>query len=574
MSTPDARALAAAKVGLTLNGKWHLNHLLDMGGMAAVYAATHRNGRKVAVKMLSPQFATHKEVRERFLREGYAANRVAHPGVVSILDDDTSEDGSVFLVMELLEGESLDSWIQRVGGILSAADVLAVGDQLLDILIVAHRAGIIHRDISPENLMLTHDTSHVKIIDLGVAKSDDPTAKITQAGMFLGKFRYAAPEQLGFLKAGESIDGRADLYALAIVLYEMVSGRPPFEATSPHEYVILHSQEREPRPIDVSNIAGGERLEGVLRRALERDRDKRFAGAAEFAAELENVERSLATAQTVASYPLPTLPSSTAVPATVPATTVPVTQLPVPAPETLPPNATSRAGGQVLILGAIVGLVLLAGAVAWFSRDLEKSASSPPRSPASSASATLTAAKTPVATPADVTATHPPPVTATASSPPAISTQAETNEPERHHRDSSTAARDGEQARKEPSTSLTFMDDGRGHGEENDAAIAHARKSLEGVTRVALRGKASPLLDELKDRIAPFLTVDNDSDVVVRFSGSLERFRFGRKRRSATATVTRGGRVVFRYELPAEIYRVGDDPAEAVARVLRKITGS
>src|SRR5579883_113498 len=103
----DPRALAEQRVGSTLNAKWHLDRLLDVGGMGAVYAATHRNGKRVAVKILHTQFASDPELRRRFLREGYVANKIDHPGALSVVDDDTAADGSAFLVMELLEGESL-----------------------------------------------------------------------------------------------------------------------------------------------------------------------------------------------------------------------------------------------------------------------------------------------------------------------------------------------------------------------------------------------------------------------------------------------------------------------------------
>src|SRR5215203_5589547 len=113
MSSSDPRAMALKRVGETLNQKWTIDRLIDIGGMAAVYQATHRNGKRVAIKMLHPFIATHADVRERFLREGYVANQVDHPGAVSILDDDVTSDGAPFLVMELLEGESLDSWMAR-----------------------------------------------------------------------------------------------------------------------------------------------------------------------------------------------------------------------------------------------------------------------------------------------------------------------------------------------------------------------------------------------------------------------------------------------------------------------------
>ena len=116
-------------MGQSLNGKWTVDKLLDVGGMGAVYEATHRNGRRAAIKVLHTRFARDPEVRKRFLREGYVANKIGHPGAVAILDDDIAEDGSPYLVMELLEGESLAGWLQRGGGRLPVNEVLAVAGQ-------------------------------------------------------------------------------------------------------------------------------------------------------------------------------------------------------------------------------------------------------------------------------------------------------------------------------------------------------------------------------------------------------------------------------------------------------------
>src|SRR5215813_9714153 len=126
------RVSVAARVGRVLNGKWRLDALLGVGGMAAVYAATHRNQKRVAVKILLPELSNDGEVRARFLREGYAANTIGHPGAVSVLDDDVTEDGSAFLVMELLEGETVEARWERKGNQLDLIEALTVADQLLD----------------------------------------------------------------------------------------------------------------------------------------------------------------------------------------------------------------------------------------------------------------------------------------------------------------------------------------------------------------------------------------------------------------------------------------------------------
>src|SRR5580698_5128118 len=146
---------ARGRIGVLLQDKWRLESLLGVGGMAAVYAATHRNGKRVAVKMLHEEFSHDEEVRTRFLQEGYAANIIQHEGAVSVLDDDVAPDGSAFLVMELLEGETVEQRWERLGQRLPVREVLVIGVQLLDVLAIAHEKSIVHRDIKPDNLFLT-----------------------------------------------------------------------------------------------------------------------------------------------------------------------------------------------------------------------------------------------------------------------------------------------------------------------------------------------------------------------------------------------------------------------------------
>src|SRR5262245_6510777 len=161
---------ARARIGAVLRGKWRIDRLLGVGGMAAVYAGTHRNGKRGAIKMLHLELSTDGDARTRFLREGYLANRVAHPGAVSVLDDDTAEDGSAFLVMELLEGKSVAEIVEaRQGRRLGVSETLRILDQLLDVLIAAHEKGIVHRDLKPENMFLTND-GQLKVLDFGIAR--------------------------------------------------------------------------------------------------------------------------------------------------------------------------------------------------------------------------------------------------------------------------------------------------------------------------------------------------------------------------------------------------------------------
>ncbi len=220
-----------------LCGKWHLDKLLDIGGMAAVYEATHRNGNRVAVKILHPIFPRTSNVRERFLREGYLANRVSHPASVTVLDDDTSEDGAVFLVMELLEGQSMEALLHRSGGVLSVQHVLAIADQTLDVLAAAHAAGVIHRDIKPGNLFLTRQ-GQVKVLDFGLArlKEADPKMQLTGVGVVMGTSSYMPPEQAR--SKWDLVDGRTDLFAVGAVMFRSLSGRVVHEADTPTDRLL------------------------------------------------------------------------------------------------------------------------------------------------------------------------------------------------------------------------------------------------------------------------------------------------------------------------------------------------
>jgi serine/threonine-protein kinase len=241
------------------------------------------------VKVIRPQISDTEDAHERFLREARLATKVQHPNVATLHDFSALPDGSHYMVWEFIDGENLAQLIRR-RGVLPPRYALRLAIQTLNGLEAVHRAGIVHRDISPENLMITRDdqgNERVKIIDLGVAKGDEGEYVATRTGIFVGKLRYSSPEHLGFVPEGERIDGRADLYSVAIVLYEMLTGRPPFESTSPHQYILHHSREAQAPALDLTKVPGGAELQEVLARALERDRTKRWATARDFAAALE-----------------------------------------------------------------------------------------------------------------------------------------------------------------------------------------------------------------------------------------------------------------------------------------------
>jgi serine/threonine protein kinase len=175
---PSLGAAAGARVGTILRGKWRLDSLLGIGGMAAVYAATHRNGTRAAVKVLHEELTTILVARRRFEWEGRVANSVGHPGALQVLDDDVAEDGSLFLVTELLEGETLEDRRLRLGGRLPQDEVLVAFDTVLDVLASAHSNGIVHRDLKPDNLFVTCD-GRIKVLDFGIARRSDPPRRPT-----------------------------------------------------------------------------------------------------------------------------------------------------------------------------------------------------------------------------------------------------------------------------------------------------------------------------------------------------------------------------------------------------------
>jgi serine/threonine-protein kinase len=222
---PELKARADARIGTTIREKYRIDALLGIGGMAAVYKATHRNRAEFAIKMLHPELSMREGFRQRFLREGYAANSVKHPGVVAVVDDDVTEDGSAFLVMELLIGTSVHELAKAHGKRLSIPAACAVLDQLLDALAAAHTAGIVHRDIKPANLFITTDGT-LKVLDFGIARVREGMTGDTSAtgtGVLLGTPGFMAPEQAKGDQ--DAIDARTDLWAAGATFFTLVSGK-------------------------------------------------------------------------------------------------------------------------------------------------------------------------------------------------------------------------------------------------------------------------------------------------------------------------------------------------------------
>lgn len=300
MSGKDLQALARKRVGSTLRDKYHLEALIGFGGVAAVYRATHRNGQRVAIKVLHAIYSADAEVKARFLKEGYVANRVDHPGVVRILDDDTDETGEVFLVMELLEGENCHDLWERSGGRIGVRTASMIGLRVLQVLAHAHERGVVHRDLKPENLFLCKDGT-LKVLDFGLAHAKEtvPGDVITRTGAVFGTPSFMAPEQaLGDTKA---IDGRTDLWALGAILFSLTSGRFVHGKGSVPELLARTAWKTAPLLGTVAPEVPPT-IAKVVDRALQHSPKDRFPHAAAMTKALEKAFR--------AAFPADGLPSS------------------------------------------------------------------------------------------------------------------------------------------------------------------------------------------------------------------------------------------------------------------------
>ncbi len=300
-SVKDARQKANERLGEWVKGKFRLDSLLGVGGMASVYAASHRNGSRAALKILHAEFAREDNIRQRFLREGYVANKVSHPGVVRILDDDTTEQGEPYLVMELLEGETLRQLWKRCRRKMPVIQSLGHAADILDTLVPCHENKIIHRDLKPANVFICTD-GQLKLLDFGVAQlREEGGEALTRAGTALGTPSYMAPEQAQ--GNSHNLDGRADLFSVGAILYTLLSGKRLLQGKSPNEAFILAATQPAPSIARVKPDLPVEVI-ALVDKALKWDRRKRFADAAEMRdaciAIMQSLAESGASAEVVA----------------------------------------------------------------------------------------------------------------------------------------------------------------------------------------------------------------------------------------------------------------------------------
>jgi serine/threonine protein kinase len=273
------RERAPAEPG-ELVSSYEIGEKLGSGGMGVVYRAVDRRlNRQVALKFLPESVAADPQLRQRFLREAKAAASLDHTNICTIYGVEQAPDGRLFMVMPYYDGETLQTRIRR--GPLPVTDAVDYARQIATGLSHAHAAGIVHRDVKPANVALTRE-GRVKILDFGIAKMAD--ASLTRTGMVLGTLAYMSPEQA----AGEKqVDHRTDLWALGVVLYEMLAGRPPFtqESIAALFYAV---QTLEPPPIRELRAEVPCALEAVIGRLLQKQRDRRYPDAAAVLEALES----------------------------------------------------------------------------------------------------------------------------------------------------------------------------------------------------------------------------------------------------------------------------------------------
>ncbi len=290
------RESARQRVGQTVAGAWHLDALVGLGGSAAVYAATHSDGRPpAAIKMLHADLAVLPTVGRRFLREAYVANRVGHPGAPVVFDDGMSEEGTPFLVLELLRGRSLDVR-GREAAAMTVGEVLSLARGVLDILAAAHAQAIVHRDVKPSNIFVT-EAGSVHLLDFGIARmraAEEAGEVTTQSGLLIGTPQFMAPEQARGHTA--ALDARTDLWAVGAMMFWLLTGRFVHAGATALEIVIASATQPAPK---LASVLGGapSAICPLIDRALSFSPAGRWPNAKAMQAAIDEVERQLSLAE-------------------------------------------------------------------------------------------------------------------------------------------------------------------------------------------------------------------------------------------------------------------------------------
>lgn len=285
----DAPAPSAReRLGRSLAGKYCLESVLGAGGTAVVYRATNKEGAPVAVKILHEYLSSSAEVCARFLREIYVANLLDHPSTVRVYDDGITEDGTLFFVLELLEGQTLEDRRTDAGGTLPLAETLDIADRILEVLELAHAKGVVHRDVKPSNVFLTRDGG-LKVLDFGIARLVDAasSATVTKTGQTMGTPAFMPPEQA--LSKPREIDAQSDLWAVGATIFTLLSGEHVHAAESASEHLVKAATANAR---SLTSVIRGvpSNVEAFVTKALSFAKSERFKDAREMRAALAAVK--------------------------------------------------------------------------------------------------------------------------------------------------------------------------------------------------------------------------------------------------------------------------------------------
>ena len=292
-------------------GQYRILRKIGAGGMGTVFVGEHiLLGRRAAIKTLLPALSMNPEIVERFFTEARATSAITDPGVVQIFDFGYHVDGTAYIVMELLEGESLQTRIERLGRI-APSDALRIARQVAGSLAAAHDREIVHRDLKPENIYLIHDAEaqggeRTKILDFGICKlgHEANDVSLTQSGTTMGTPVYMSPEQC---RGAGQVDHRSDIYALGCVLFHMVAGRPPFDCDGAGEFIVAHLQQDPPTPSTfIPELP--DLIDGLILRCLEKSADDRFQSMTELQHALEYVVARISASSIVVPPVAPVMP--------------------------------------------------------------------------------------------------------------------------------------------------------------------------------------------------------------------------------------------------------------------------
>jgi serine/threonine protein kinase len=390
-------------VGSIIADRYRVTKKLGEGGMGAVYLAEHvKMGRQCAVKVMNPGMASDPDAISRFNREAANASRINHPNVCAVYDFGETTDGIIYLAMEFIEGPSLSRVIEDLGA-LPALRAAEITRQAAEALSVAHDMGIVHRDLKPDNIMVAKNrdgSDMVKVVDFGIAKAaNSENQKVTKTGMVVGTPEYMSPEQL----SGDKLDGRSDTYSLALVAFNMLTGKLPFPGETLQETMVLRLTDRPKTLAEMKPEASWpDGVQAVLDKALARSAADRYQTASEFGRDLHAAVRAMPEAEMTSAHtamigrvsaPKVTAPRSSA-PKTAP---IPATRVNTPTPHAASPSVPAAAPKSRTPMFAGLGVVGLAVVAigAWLVLDKDDATANPQGEQLSQPAATVPAATPP-----------------------------------------------------------------------------------------------------------------------------------------------------------------------------------